>query len=284
LRWIEALPAQLNAFLSAITTLAAGGANSFSFIFDTATGDADPGTGKVRFNTAIQSSASVIRLDAQAANGGAIANFLAGLLTGTSNIKGTIRLQKTGDVSSYLIFDITDSVLANGYHNLSVVARGNSSPSPFLKDDTLAVFFDKKGDRGDGGNTPTQAEMRAAIGVLPISSGGTGATTVDAARAALNAKVAGIEPIATGGTGSLNAAGALANLGAMPRAGGAFTGQVLFPAGSQSQPSIAFSEPGNDTGFFWMGDGRIGIVCDNVLVGQFNSGGLEVIKITQTKQ
>jgi hypothetical protein len=61
------------------------------------------------------------------------------------------------------------------------------------------------------------------------------------------------------------------------------TGQVIFADGSQSQPSMAFGEPGNDTGFFHIGDGIIGVVCNNVLVGRFTSSGLEVINIKQTQ-
>ncbi len=70
----------------------------------------------------------------------------------------------------------------------------------------------------------------------------------------------------------------------LPKSGGALTGPVLFAEGSQSKPSIAFvNDGGDDTGFYHIGDGQIGIVCNNVLVGKFTSSGLEVINIRQTQ-
>lgn len=62
-------------------------------------------------------------------------------------------------------------------------------------------------------------------GALPIANGGTGATTVALARNALGlGNTSGAVPIANGGTGATTAANALTNLGAMPKAGGTFTG------------------------------------------------------------
>ncbi len=70
----------------------------------------------------------------------------------------------------------------------------------------------------------------------------------------------------------------------LPKSGGTMTGPVLFAEGSQSKPSIAFvNDGGDDTGFYHIGDGQIGIVCNNVLVGKFTSYGLEVINIRQTQ-
>jgi hypothetical protein len=65
-----------------------------------------------------------------------------------------------------------------------------------------------------------------------------------------------------------------------PKSGGALTGPLTLPAGSQGAPSLAFD---NDTGLFQIGDGVIGIVCNGVLVGKFTSAGLEVLKITQSQ-
>lgn len=185
LRWLVALVPQLNSFLSSITTLAVGGANTFSYVFDTATDDSDPGNGKIRLGSSTQSGAVVIRIDNQAASGGDVTAFLAALQAGTSNVKGSIRLQRVNDPSAWLLFDVTNVATASGYLNLTVTPRTGSGAAPFAKDDTLAVFFDPKGDRGDGGNTPTAAEIRTAIGTLDIAHGGTGATTAEVARANL---------------------------------------------------------------------------------------------------
>jgi hypothetical protein len=69
----------------------------------------------------------------------------------------------------------------------------------------------------------------------------------------------------------------------LPLAGGTLTGPLKLPDGSQGAPSLSWSGSGDtDTGFFHIGDGLIGIVCNGVLVGRFTSSGLEVIKVTQT--
>lgn len=229
LMWLVGLPAQLNSFLSSITTLAAGGANSFSYTFDSATTDADPGTGKLRLGSATQNGAVAMRIDTTAGNGGDIAAFLTSFAAGTSNVKGSVRLQKVNDVTAYLLFDVTAVATPTGYRNLTLVPRASSAASPFVNNDTLMVFFDKNGDKGDGGNTPTAQQMRDAIGTLPIENGGTAATTAAQARANLGAKASGaVEGIATGGTGATTAAGALFALGALPKTGGDMTGNLRF--------------------------------------------------------
>lgn len=191
LLWLVGLPAQLNSFLSSLTTLAAGGANSFSYTFDSVTTDADPGTGKLRLGSATQNGAVVMRIDTTAGNGGDITAFLASFAAGTSNVKGSVRLQKVNDVTAYLLFDVTAVATPTGYRNLTLVPRTSSAASPFANNDTLMVFFDKNGDKGDGGNTPTAQQMRDAIGTLPIENGGTGATTMLAARQALDVPATG---------------------------------------------------------------------------------------------
>lgn len=180
--WLVALIPMLNAFMAGLGTLAAGGANSFSYVFDTLTADSDPGIGTIRFDNSTQGSAARLRIDDQPYNGGSVVPFLQSIIAGTSNVKGSVRLQKLGDVNSWLLFDITGIVAASGWNNLVLVPRGGSAPSPFVKNDILLLFFDVKGDRGDGGNTPTQAEMRAAIGVLPIENGGTASSNAAGAR------------------------------------------------------------------------------------------------------
>lgn len=185
LTWLVALIPQLNSFLATITALASGGANSFAFTFDAATGDSNPGQGKIRFGSSTQNSANVLRVALNPANGGDLTNFMTSLQSGTSNVKASVRIQKVVDVGVYLLYDVTSVVFAAGYFNLALVPRASSTASPFSANDTVMVFFDPKGDRGDGGNTPTAQEMRDAIGTLQVANGGTGGTTPGTARTAL---------------------------------------------------------------------------------------------------
>ena len=99
-------------------------------------------------------------------------------------------------------------------------------------------------DSGGTGAT-SAADARAALGaqaalgagnLLPVASGGTGAGNAADARTALGAQAAlgagNLLPVTSGGTGSGTAAGALSTLGAMPVAGGTFTGAVYAAAES----------------------------------------------------
>lgn len=228
LLWLVGIIPQLNAFLGSLTTLSSGGANAFSFAVEAGTTDVKPGQGRVRFGTTQQNASSVLRFNYVTLDNVDISAFLLAMQSGTSNMKGSLRLQKVNDPSKWLLFDVSSIVGASGYYNLTVVFRAGSAPTPFVADDGLVVYFNQKGDRGDGGNTPTQAEMRAAVGILPLENGGTGANSAEAARIAIGAKPAGTEPVSTGGTGAATAAAALANLGGMPRTGGTFIDETLF--------------------------------------------------------
>lgn len=187
LSWLVALIPQLNTFIANLNARDLGGANTFIYTFDTATADGDPGAGKLRLDTATQNNANVLRLDTATGGGVDISDFLASLAAGTSNIKGSVRLQRVNDPAAWILFDVTSVPAGTGYRNLAVIARSSSGPSPFANGDSIAVFVNRNGDKGDSGGTPTQAEIRAAVGTMPIANGGTGATTAAAARANLGA-------------------------------------------------------------------------------------------------
>lgn len=89
----------------------------------------------------------------------------------------------------------------------------------------------------------TETNGAASFGTLPIAQGGTGATTVSAARAGLGlGNTSGALPIANGGTGSTSAADARtalgitpANIGAVSKSGDTMTGHLVMD-GREVQP------------------------------------------------
>lgn len=182
LTWLVALIPQLNAFVAGLNSRDAGGAASFSYTFDSATNDSDPGPGSLRLSSENQSTSQFLYIDPVTDDMVDISSYLTAFASGTSVLKGSVRIQKVGDSSGWLLFDASNVTISNGYCKINVQAKASSFFSPFSKGDQIQIFFDRKGDRGDGGNTPTPEEMRAAIGILPIANGGTEATTASGAR------------------------------------------------------------------------------------------------------
>lgn len=228
LNWLVTLIPALNTMLSSFTVLAAGGANSFAYTFDTSTADTDPGNGKLRLGSSTQNTAVMLRLDNSDGTGADMSGFLSTLASGTSNIKGSVRLQKVNDANAWILFDITSMTVGAGYRNLTVIPRASSSANPFANNDTLMVFFDKNGDKGDGGGTPTAQQIRDAVGTLGEANGGTGATTFAQARINLSLdKVSNTsdanKPVSTAQQTALDTK--------LNRAGGTMSGSLVFNNG-----------------------------------------------------
>jgi len=147
---------EVNETLGALNSLAAGGVYAIPYMFDTATADADPGAGKLRFSTATQNAATVIRLDLTS-GGQDYTTLLDNITASSSLVKGAIRLVKQSDLNKWMTFDVTARTAPAGYRNFAVVCTDSSSANPFAKDDQLLMFFQRNGDKGDQGSvTPLQ--------------------------------------------------------------------------------------------------------------------------------
>lgn len=232
LTWLVGLIPQLNTFVANLNARDVGGANTFVYSFDGQVADADPGPGRLRLGSLTQNISNVLRLDLLTEGGTDISAFLATLGAVTSNTKGSIRLQKVNDPNAWLLLDVTAVTVVAGYRNLSVSVKGSSSANPFLQNDAIALFIDRNGDKGDSGGTPTQQQIRDAVGIMGIANGGTGSDTAAGARANLGVMASSaIIPVAQGGTGATTAAGAITALGAMSTLGGTFTGAPILANG-----------------------------------------------------
>lgn len=157
LTWVAAIIPWLQGFIedfkSNLTTLAVGGANSFSYRFDSSTTVSDPGQGFFRLNSTTQNAASRLIIDPLDRSGVDLNSVLSAITSVTSSIKGSIRLQKLNDPTAWLLFDITGFTVSSGFYNFTLAPRASSSPSPFVLNDSVMVFPERNGDRGDSGST-----------------------------------------------------------------------------------------------------------------------------------
>lgn len=126
---------------------------AIGYTFDTTTTDSDPGAGKLRLNNATQNTATVIRADNASAAGSDVAALLATFGTGTSAVKGRLRIQHATDATKWLIFDVTAVASPSGYKNITASCTASSAANPFANADALAVTFTATGDKGDTGAT-----------------------------------------------------------------------------------------------------------------------------------
>lgn len=150
----RALPVQINSaiaeiggMISAIGTIAAGGAFAIPYVFDATIADADPGVGKLRLSSATQNAATVMRLDPISV-GQDYTALIDTFDASTSAVKGSIRLVKQGDITKWMTFNLTARAAPTGYRNLTVVCTGSSAASPFANGDALMLSFQRTGDKG----------------------------------------------------------------------------------------------------------------------------------------
>lgn len=174
---IPRLTTELNALEANLDAIAIGGAYAIRYTFDSATADSDPGAGKLRLGSATQNASTVMRLDLTSASGQDVTALIDTFDASTSGVKGSIKLVKQGDVSKWMIFDVTARATATGYRNLTVAHKASSDASPFANNDPVLLQFQRNGDAG----VPRIAHLRdeKANGQSGGSGSGTGAQVRD---------------------------------------------------------------------------------------------------------
>ena len=139
-------------FISFVASGEDGAIPGYFYKFDTATTDADPGAGEVRFNNGTYASATAIFIDDADANGASTATDVQSWGGSTSTIKGSLHIIDINDSSTYARFKITAAVTdASGYNKITV--EHLASNNTFSAADELSITFVRAGDKGTTGDT-----------------------------------------------------------------------------------------------------------------------------------
>jgi hypothetical protein len=135
---------------------AAAGAVAFKFTYDSTTSMANPtGTGGVRFDSGTLSSITNIAFDAVTADTGNpdISPLLLSIDDGSNDThEGYIFVRKSGDLSTYIAFNVTGTVVDNTSW-LQVPCTHSSSNGTISNGDTFYISFVRSGNVGATGAT-----------------------------------------------------------------------------------------------------------------------------------
>jgi hypothetical protein len=118
--------------------------------FDTDTSDADSGAGKIYFNNATYSSATVVYVDDVDADSVNINAFVDSWDDGSGPISGTILVRHIDDTAVYAEFDVTGAVTSASTYSKVAVAH-TISAGTFADGQLVDVRFIRSGLVGSGG-------------------------------------------------------------------------------------------------------------------------------------
>lgn len=153
------------AIAAAIAALPGSGASiGVQFLADTsATTDADPGAGNLRWNNATQTSATVIYIDDATFDGASLTAIWPRL-----NAGGVLFLQHATDQDTWQIWEFTAINDASGYSKLTVTLWGASGS--FADNDPILMTLDK-GQSGGGAVTAVNGATGTPIirQVIPVA-------------------------------------------------------------------------------------------------------------------
>ncbi len=163
--------AQVQALIaSAIAGSAGGGGDGFVYTLSSLTADADPGAGVLRLNNATLASVTQIYIDLVDADGNDITTWLDRIDDAFGTAKGYIRVGSRSDRTKWILYKATGLTTTTGYRKIPVTHVGTGTggaPSTTASD----VFF--------------SFESLGFEGTVPVSSGGTGLTSISAANRVL---------------------------------------------------------------------------------------------------
>lgn len=153
------------------------------YTFSTITTDSDPGWGFLRLNNPSQKNSTALLASVVDSLGVGQGGVLDSFTGSSSTVKGQMRLQKVGDITKYLVLNVTARSGLGVYRNFTVAGVAQSTQSPFADGDAILLTFTRTGDAGTAGVTGPTGPVGATGPVGPIGpigpqglAGATGAT------------------------------------------------------------------------------------------------------------
>ena len=167
---------EANALAANLNSIAAGGAYAIPYRFTTGAA----GIGVLAPNNNLdQRYSTVLYLGESDTGGSVVSGALDQFDDSTSAIKGHIRIQKLGDPSKWLRFNVVSTATvgpAYTYRQVVVSLIDGSSPTPFIEGDAVMLFFQRTGDKGDKGDNGTSltpmihVREESAAGAAPATT------------------------------------------------------------------------------------------------------------------
>jgi hypothetical protein len=164
--WLINFVSELVALVSSLNSIAAGGVYAIPYTFGVdygstpglTSGMAQGGILAMESSKASQSATAYIFLDIKSIDGRSVVAALDQFDDSTSLVRGQFRIEKAGDPSKWMLFNVIGSNASGTYHRAVPVALvDSSSASPFGAGDPLLLYFQRTGDKGDAGATGSGA-------------------------------------------------------------------------------------------------------------------------------
>ena len=130
------------------------GGVTLDYTFDSNTGNSDPGTGRLKFNNTVLSSATQLYISENDDSSVDVTALLQTIDDSTSTIKGHFKISEKSNIESFAIFTIGSASHPGIYSIVNcayVSSTANMAGQVFQNGDDVLITFARTGDLGDTG-------------------------------------------------------------------------------------------------------------------------------------
>jgi hypothetical protein len=123
--------------------------DNYRFTYSSVTTSGDPGAGKFRFDQAVGTPPTVIRISETDLDGTSVAQWLSKWAVSSSATKANVTIRKRTDPSVWIAFGISSQSDQGAYRNNNI--SGVTSNGSFVDGDEFLISFTRVGDAGTAG-------------------------------------------------------------------------------------------------------------------------------------